>query len=306
MEIKIMRDRRVRYWLSWCVLFALCVYGALPVDVYAQAKLSVEGQSSPLVASSRPWGETNINNAAISEQYSTVSYTSPTTNGGKPAVSGAKELSTAAKPVRLFIRRLHCRATTEMGHDGVYLIVVGKDKNGSFTQRLPADAPGERAGHWSFKPQDNADNITLWNGTLADGESVNLVVIGMEEDGSRPGDWATLGGAALSKIPDPRAALVGKVVGLAGVAANILGIENPDDFLGQFSISVTNIGGRISVNYSLGEGMADTAHQYVTYRLYECTPTREFWLNASDKGQYFVYIRTDPVDESQGKVPNCT
>jgi hypothetical protein len=197
--------------------------------------------------------------------------------------------------VKLFIRKLHCEKTTEAGEDEVYLIVAGRDAKGNaFQERLPSDN-----GHWNLNDgnHDNrsVDNITLWSGSLEDGEAVNLGVIGMEEDGGVPDGWMKLSGFMLSQIPEPHVAAAGYFVGLAGTIVGWLNVRDSDDYLGHFSVSVNNKAGTIHAAYTLGDRMQDTGHRYVVFPEYESVPTREFWFTG-DGSTYFVYIRTDPVD----------
>jgi hypothetical protein len=81
------------------------------------------------------------------------------------------------------LEQIRCNKTTESGEDEIYLLVEGiTDKREAFGKRIPEE------GHWSLN--DNGDareklDVALWKGSLGPGQSVDLVLMILEEDFER-------------------------------------------------------------------------------------------------------------------------
>lgn len=128
--------------------------------------------------------------------------------------------------------------TTEHGEDEVYLIVAGKRSDGgSFQYRFP-----NGSDHWDLNDGEGdppVRNQTLINFNNFDpGDSADLVVTVMEEDGGVAGGWISLGSAVVGAINKPAGAIISTI-------GQFLNFGDSDDVIGVFSVHIENINGDV-------------------------------------------------------------
>lgn len=169
----------------------------------------------------------------------------------------------------LVMDELFCAKTTEMSEDEVYLILAGKKSDNTL---IRTRVPGNN-GHWDLN--DNGDkkrrvkNITLWEGELKNGESIDLFVIGMEEDW-KPNDaidkaitdvmsmnifnakYAT-GARAFNDDKEKDESFwkeLAKKLFEEGLKKAFDGVfKNQDDYLGSVAVRLWNDGGNLRTDY---------------------------------------------------------
>lgn len=161
------------------------------------------------------------------------------------------------KAVELKLRDIACGKTTEAGADEVFLLIFGTASDGrAYGERYPGNYPDTPAGHWDMnddtrlgrnKPTGDSHVIgdkTLFRGTLAPGESWNLAVAIMEEDGGNTLMSQALASEVLARTGNPFAIAAGALLGLlSSIGAYI---TDTDDYIGSFSVQVANNNGNIS------------------------------------------------------------
>ena len=162
----------------------------------------------------------------------------------------APSVVTAQRTVHagIWIETLWCGHTTEAGEDEIYMLIGWKKSDGSTrSYRWPSDH-----GHIDMNdsgPKQNrfGINIMLWEGDLADGESVAVYTAVMEEDGGLPGDVLERISQGIGAVGggNPITDIVGGVLGGLGEFLNLIGIRDTDDFPGSFAIQLKNEGGRL-------------------------------------------------------------
>lgn len=164
----------------------------------------------------------------------------------------------------LYMRQLCCDDTVEdQGADEVYILVFGRRTDGAtFAARIP----GEKQ-HWDMndgnQPTDNPSGdshcITgksLFSGDLAPGQSWNLSVTVMEEDGGTTKTAQQVVGALLIETGDPYAAAAGTIIG--GLAKLGVFITDTDDWPGSIGVRISNNNGSLRTEWRSKERIVDS------------------------------------------------
>jgi hypothetical protein len=173
----------------------------------------------------------------------------------------------ASVAVRLVIAEFCVDKTTEAGADEVYVLTMGRRSDGAtFSSRSPSDAPGKAQGHWDMNdnktlPKDNRNGDahcrtekTLFNGELEPGQSWDLNVLFMEEDGGTSKPFQELAAAIATSSGNPYAVAGGTV--LAGITKLGGWIKDSDDYVGNFGVHIANDQGTIKVSWNGKERIA--------------------------------------------------
>jgi len=146
---------------------------------------------------------------------------------------------------RLGIQGLCCDKTTELGEDEVYMIVAARASDGrTWGFRLP-----DSSGHWDMNDgQDDSNhcisNVTIWDAPLPDGQDVTISVAIMEEDGGTSRPYTDIAAAMLQTSGDPVGMLTGQILGVIG---HFFPLGNSDDFIGAFSVMISNVDNTLQV-----------------------------------------------------------
>lgn len=127
---------------------------------------------------------------------------------------------------------LKCDKTTEHGEDEVFVLysAVGPGSSEKAGRR-PANEPHNEAGHWNMNDHGSKQEIsdkTIWKGDIAEGQSVDIEVNVMEEDG----------GTTKSVIDDLGLDQVFDQFGIP-----IPNIKDTDDYIGSVQIHIWNSDG---------------------------------------------------------------
>lgn len=160
----------------------------------------------------------------------------------------------------LRMNKLCCDKTTEHGADEVYLLVFGRRSDGAtFGARIPGNNQ-----HWDMndgnQPTDNPrgdshciTNKLLMQGDLAEGQSWDVSVTVMEEDGGTGKPAQEVAAALLAESGDPYAASAGTILGIL----TRLGFfyTDTDDWMGSFGVRITNKQGQTEVSWNPKERM---------------------------------------------------
>lgn len=171
--------------------------------------------------------------------------------------------------VQFVVEHIRCDATTEEGHDEVYMIIGGStfDQNNAptpisarppnATQGADADPKGENGAFtaWdcndSGQMQDKHLNTQVFNADVPNGGHVVLSVNLNESDGTKLGDQieggTNLANKILEKIPNPIAQGIGKVLQGIGEGLKQIIPRNEDDHLGAIGYTFSNEGGKVLV-----------------------------------------------------------
>ncbi len=146
---------------------------------------------------------------------------------------------------KLLMNRLCCDKTTEDGADEVYIIVTGKNSNGeTFSVRFPGESQHIDMNDGS-QPNDNSDgdshcitNRILCSVDILPGQSWDIVVLIMEEDGGTTKTAQEIGAAILDNTGNPASIVVGEILGVL----TALGVyrEDTDDYIGSFAMHASN------------------------------------------------------------------
>ncbi|WP_265595980.1 hypothetical protein [Verrucomicrobium sp. BvORR106] len=174
--------------------------------------------------------------------------------------------------VELGFRGFACDRTTEDGADEIYMLVFCRRGGATFSSRLPRDLPQQELGHWDMNDGGQGwksavvpysgdahginDGVLLTlDGNLKDGESVEIQVIIMEEDGGNTKKLQEVGSQVLQQTGDPYAVATGVILGaLTNLGFNIL--ADTDDFIGSFGVKVVGVGGgRIRADWKRGDSV---------------------------------------------------
>src|SRR2546429_9396548 len=77
---------------------------------------------------------------------------------GNTTVTRAAEVQEGQAKVEVVLERLECDKTTEAGADEVYILVAGKNSDGTktFSDRLPTNNPRVASGHWDMNDSGQA------------------------------------------------------------------------------------------------------------------------------------------------------
>lgn len=217
--------------------------------------------------------------------------------GRPPAMSGTtgpQSTAASASPhhFELRVRKICCDKTTEHGADEVYVLVVGKRTDGqTFSARLPADAPHQPSGNWDMndgdQPTDNPSgdahcrtNKTLFSGDVSSGQTWELVIMFMEEDGGTTESYQKAAGTVLQQIDNPYAQGAGVVISTLTKIGFFA--TDTDDFLGSFGVRVTDSGAEWKPMERLVHSIADQDDPQNANK-------REFRMNG-DGSNYVAWI----------------
>ena len=158
------------------------------------------------------------------------------------------------KSVVMGFRQLCSDKTTESGADEIFVTTFSQRGNEKW---IGSRAPGN-AQHWDMNDGDQPTNnpngdshcITdrvLFQGELADGESYQLNVSVMEEDGGTTKTAQEVASQIAVNLPDPRVQAAGTV--LAFVTKFGVRLEDTDDVIGSVNLRITNTAGAINVQW---------------------------------------------------------
>ena len=146
---------------------------------------------------------------------------------------------------KLLMNRLCCDKTTEEGADEVYIIIAGKNSNGeTFSVRFPGEGKHIDMNDGN-QPSDNPNgdshcitNRILCSVDILPGQSWDIIVLIMEEDGGTTKTAQEIGAAILDNTGNPAAIVVGEVLGIL----TELGVyrEDTDDYIGSFAMHASN------------------------------------------------------------------
>jgi hypothetical protein len=160
------------------------------------------------------------------------------------------------KTVHLGMRQFCCDKTTEAGADEVYILAYGRRSDGqaTFEQRVPGPSQ-----HWDMndgdQPTDNPDgdahcrtNKTLFTGEIGPGQSWDLTVLVMEEDGGNSAQWQRAASTAAIRSGNPFAVAGGAIL---AVYTELFGgiVNDTDDYIGSFAVHITNDNNNIRVDW---------------------------------------------------------
>jgi hypothetical protein len=212
---------------------------------------------------------------------------------------------TSAQTVRLGMRQICCDKTTEAGADEVYILVYGRRSDGqaTFEQRLPG--PGM---HWDMndgdQPTDNPNgdahcrtNKNLFTGEIPAGQSWDVVVLVMEEDGGTSAQWQRAASSAAIKSGNPYAIAAGSIL---AVYTSLFGaiINDTDDYIGSFAAHITNDCGSIHVDW---RPIDRVAHMIPDPNYPGNANRREFRMNG-DGSNHVGWYYVDPTSTTANPV----
>lgn len=159
---------------------------------------------------------------------------------------------------QLYFNGLCCDKTTENGEDEVYILVAGLHSDGSrFTHRVPGDA-----AHWDMNDGQNdhnhcVHNVVLVNRDIADGQSLELLISIMEEDGGTSGPYQQAFGDLLISTGNPYAIAAGTFISIMG---KFLPFHDSDDWIGTFAVRIINQSGNLSVEWRPVDRVSGVIH----------------------------------------------
>jgi hypothetical protein len=144
---------------------------------------------------------------------------------------------------RLHLNYLRCEEQTELGHDEIYIIVAARSSDGNVTRlRFPQSGTAE----FGTDPHNNTiGGFPLWDGNLQDGQSVEIVVVVMEEDGGDPSLWLNIAGGILESTGNPYAIAAGAIT---DILATIFTADT-DDYIGSIGVRYSNNSGALHEEY---------------------------------------------------------
>jgi hypothetical protein len=167
---------------------------------------------------------------------------------------------------QVVLEHLSCARTTEMGHDEVYYLLIGKDDAGTtYSHRGPdasqsADADGQTA--WDMNDSGDLSSRSfqamICNETVQPGHTKDFTISFFESDGQDYGSTVKAAGAVASSIGSavPLVSMVGQVLDKLGSAIP----KNQDDALGTFGITFGNDEGRIVIREIQAGDYATVVH----------------------------------------------
>jgi hypothetical protein len=162
---------------------------------------------------------------------------------------------TESKQVRLTLESMTCNKTTEAGADEVFIMVSARRSDGvTSLTRLPGDGR-----HWDMNDGDqptdnpNGDSHTITNrplfaGDLLPGQSYDLAVTVMEEDGANTARAQELLAAKLASTGNPFALAGAGIISLATALG--IHVDDSDDVPGAFSVHIVNDGGKVAGSFA--------------------------------------------------------
>jgi hypothetical protein len=167
--------------------------------------------------------------------------------------SNSTATQTQQHQAQFVLEHLACAKTTEMGHDEVYYLLIGKDDSGTkYSHRGPdasqsADADGQTAWDMNDSGDLSSRNFqaVICNESVQPGQTKDFTISFFESDGQDYGSTVRAAGAVASSIGSsvPLVSMLGQVLDKLGSAIP----KNQDDTLGSFGITFGNDGGRVVV-----------------------------------------------------------
>jgi hypothetical protein len=190
-------------------------------------------------------------------------------------------VSAAPIEARLQLTTLLCVKPTWEEKDNIYLLVIAKNapRHDLFKERLPSPAD-----HWYMDPtpaHNTLTGVSLWSGTLAEGEAVDLSIFVMDEDKGVPGGWVGMTQAALNEMPGPPSSTIGSTLNVMGYLAIKFDIQNVDDFPGSFHVRIHNRNGHVTTTWRAGEHAEDKGDD-TPRTLGKDERAHNFWLNGDN------------------------
>ncbi len=160
----------------------------------------------------------------------------------------------ANQQVQLSIESMTCNKTTEKGADEIFVLIAAHRSDGVTTlTRWPGEGSHVDMNDGD-QPTDNPDgdshtitNRVLFVGELSPGQSYDLAVTIMEEDGGNTAKAQAALAAGLAKAGNPIAVAGGAVLGLITAAG--IHVEDSDDVPGAFSVHLVNKAGAIQATF---------------------------------------------------------
>lgn len=162
-------------------------------------------------------------------------------------------------------RQFCCDKTTENGADELYFLIVGKSQDGetffNFARWPGIDShidmnDGGQPNDMDQKGGGDSHCITnrdIVRFKVSDGNSFNFTIIVCEEDRGNSGQYQKAAEEILSKSDDPYAqsgAAILAVLNKFGIKIN-----DTDDYMGMFGVSVSSNNGNITTSYKAKEGI---------------------------------------------------
>jgi hypothetical protein len=175
--------------------------------------------------------------------------------------TGPVMLPDSVKTVEVKAATLQCVKTTERGADEVYMLVFARRTDGATVQlRLPGNYPHSPQGHWDMNDNPDLqrnnpsgdshiiDNKSLFTGELSGGQSWDIVVVVMEEDGGNSAEWQKAIAEAAQSSGNPYAIAAGVIL---EVYTSLFGaiVNDTDDYIGSYSLHVANNNGNVSLQW---------------------------------------------------------
>jgi hypothetical protein len=162
--------------------------------------------------------------------------------------------------IKVVVSRLFCKKPTDNNalnnRDEAYFVLAGASSRGAI--KSPRISPPPPEDYFGLHAGEHADNIVLWEGDLAEGESAFLNVLLREQDNAQLGaiEDAIQGVAAV--VLGVITANPGIITGGAGKLAGSLGelvaslSADGDQTIGGFSVGVNVHSGEVSCIYGAG------------------------------------------------------
>lgn len=157
--------------------------------------------------------------------------------------------------------RLCCDKTTEQGADEIYMIITAKSSRGTIiTKRLPeendhfdmndGDQPTNNYGGDSHCISDGFKIGHIFESYISSGETWNIDIIVMEEDGGTTKTAQEIGSALLIETGDPYAATAGEIISvLTGLGVYA---KDKNDYVGSIALRVnSDNNGNITNSYRI-------------------------------------------------------
>jgi hypothetical protein len=162
--------------------------------------------------------------------------------------------------IKFVASRLFCKTPTDNNplnnRDEAYFVVAGASSHGAI--KSPRISPPPPEDYFGLHAGEHADNIVLWQGDLAEGESAFLNVLLREQDNAQLGaiedaleGVAAVVFGAITTNPGIIIAGAGKLGGSLGELVASLSMDG-DQTIGAFSIGVTVHSGEVSCIYAAG------------------------------------------------------
>jgi Domain of unknown function (DUF5590) len=164
--------------------------------------------------------------------------------------------------VSLIMKQLRCQKRTEGDEDEIYVVVAGKTSSGKeIAVWMPKDQ-----GHWdsiehgsgrsitgaplNFREKGPPPNQSLWSDSLVVGESVELTIFVMEQDGNDSKDILDMAAEAARTTDPEDPTVIGTNHYVPGLLKDRVWNRekgNSDDVPGVIALRITNTGERMEV-----------------------------------------------------------